>query len=945
MTDWRIDLLGQVRVRDGAGEVPVGTPQQRAVLAMLALRAGEFVPIGDLVDGIFGEEPPRTAHTTISTYVTRLRGVLDRDRTGLLTSASGGYVLRVQPYQVDAHRLSALTSSAARAVAESRLAQALELYREGEALWRGEPLAGVAGPWADRQRSALAERRLAGLEARLAVELELGEHHAVVAELAGVAEAHPFRERLQSIRMLALYRAGRQGEALAVYQEVRRILADELAVDPGPELTELHAAILAADPSLNAPLSALATPKPAQLPAAIDGFTGRADLLADIVKALEETGSGAAPTLVAVCGMGGVGKTTFAVGAAHAVRHLFTDGQLYVDLRGAEAEPVRPAEALARFVTALGVPADAVPDGESERAGLFRSLLSDKRVLLVLDNARDLTQVRELLPGSPSCAVLITSRTMLASLPSARHVALDALTEAEARQMLVAILGAARVEAEEADAARLIELCGRLPLALRIAAARLTARPAWRLADMAERLADERGRLAELRSGSLAVEASFALSYEQATPAEADAFRLLAAPDAVELPLTACSAVLGLPPAQAEPLLESLVDVALLQSPAPGRYRLHDLVKLYARRRGADTEESAAARAALADFYIAALRSVVALLAPGDPVYAACGARTQVRQAAEPADAALWLQTEREAIVGALAGCAGDRLGDLLELVYTAGDRHIPADALRPHAARLAAHDRARAERVLGGLLLEEGRDAEAAAHLRRVVELPGVPGYLLCFALGELMVAETNLRNRAEARGLARRKLELAGSLGSVTHAVHGRTHLGALLDDPAQALEQCVRALAHARDERADPMVIAMIHADLAAIQCRAGQHEDAVESLTEAARLCPPDTVVRATIHYRMTEPHLALGRNDAALTQAYKALAVAQALSDEPRQAMALVALANVHRAEGEAPAAVRALTAAHAIFTRFGLAADAAEAEEACRSVMDAGIGR
>ncbi|MFI6323351.1 BTAD domain-containing putative transcriptional regulator [Nonomuraea sp. NPDC050556] len=552
---WRVDLLGQVRLRDSLGrEAPTGTPQQRAVLAMLAMRAGELVPTSDLLDGIFGNDPPRTAAATISTYVGRLRRALGRE---VLASVPGGYQLNVAPEHVDVNRFTELTAAAAR----SGPAEALELYREGEALWRGEALAGSGGPYVERQRAALTERRLAVWEARLELELDLGDYASIAAELQGSQHEHPYRERLHAIHMLALYRLDRQGAALTVYEQVRQTLADELGIDPGSDLSDLHTAILQADPALNVvqPVQ-VSGAHPAQLPADTADFTGRADLVADLTARLGDAGR-SAYTLVAISGLGGIGKTTLAIHAAHAVRQLFPDGQLYVDLHG-----LTPSEVLGRFIVALG--GDAVPETEDERAALYRSLTADRRVLVVLDNAGDQAQIRSLLPGSASCATIVTSRAMPSQLPSAHHVVLDVLTEEEALELLSTIAGPARVAAEREDARRLVAECGLLPQAVRIVAARLLARPSWTMAQLMERLCG----MDELR-------ASFDL-----TEQEHAALGLLSACGGEELSLARCAAALGIPERETEEVVERLVDRSLLTSPAPGVYRLRPLVRMFAGR-------------------------------------------------------------------------------------------------------------------------------------------------------------------------------------------------------------------------------------------------------------------------------------------------------------------------------------------------------------------------
>ncbi|GFN06204.1 hypothetical protein Smic_47600 [Streptomyces microflavus] len=442
------------------------------------------------------------------------------------------------------------------------------------------------GPYAENQRTRLEEWRLQLTEARLDLDLEVGSHAEAVSELTALTAAHPLRERLRELLMVALYRSGRQAEALAVYADTRRLLSEELGVDPRPELAQLQQRILRADEELarpaDEPAPAAAPLKPAQLPATVPDFTGRDSFVRDLGAQLASA-EGSVMAVSALAGIGGVGKTTLAVHVAHQARPHFPDGQLYVDLQGAGARAAEPETVLGSFLRALGTADSAIPDTLDERAALYRSTLDGRRILVLLDNAHDAAQIRPLLPGTPGCAALVTSRVRMVDLAGAHLVDLDVMSPDEALQLFTRIVGAERVGAEREAALDVVAACGFLPLAIRIAASRLAARRTWTVSVLAAKLADERRRLDELQAGDLAVKATFELGYGQLEPAQARAFRLLGLADGPDISLAAAAALLNLEPHTAEDLLEALVDTSLLESAAPGRYRYHDLVRLYAR--------------------------------------------------------------------------------------------------------------------------------------------------------------------------------------------------------------------------------------------------------------------------------------------------------------------------------------------------------------------------
>ncbi|SOD46070.1 DNA-binding transcriptional activator of the SARP family [Streptomyces sp. Ag82_G6-1] len=596
----RFSVLGPVRAWRGDEPVTTGSPQQRALLAALLLREGRTATAAELIDALWGEEPPSQALAAVRTYASRLRKVLDpggearrpggtaATASAVLVSESGGYAVRdLAEDALDLTVAQDLATEAEKARSAGDLCHARETLRRALALWDGETLAGVPGPYAQTQRVRLEEWRLQLVESRLDMDLEQGCHAEAVSELTALTAAHPLRERLRELLMLALYRSGRQAEALAVYADTRRLLADELGVDPRPGLSELQQRILQADPGLAEPSSPAPEPatvpvRPAQLPATVPDFTGRSGFvreLGDILASAE----GRVMAVSALAGIGGVGKTTLAVHVAHRARAAFPDGQLYVDLQGAGARVAEPETVLGSFLRALGTADSAIPDSLEERAALYRSVLAGRRVLVLLDNARDAAQVRPLLPGTDGCAALVTSRVRMLDLAGAHLIDLDVMSPDEALALFTKIVGEERVASERKAALDVVAACGFLPLAIRIAASRLAARRTWTVSVLAAKLADERRRLDELQAGDLAVKATFELGYGQLEPAQARAFRLLGLADGPDISLAAAAAVLDLPAEDTEDLLESLVDTSLLESAAPGRYRFHDLVRLYAR--------------------------------------------------------------------------------------------------------------------------------------------------------------------------------------------------------------------------------------------------------------------------------------------------------------------------------------------------------------------------
>lgn len=603
-------VLGPLEVCDEGRVLPLPGGKQRLLLALLLLRAGQVAPVTELVDALWEHTPPKTAVTQLHGLVSRLRkNLFPPSDTGgpQLVTRPPGYQLQLAPDSVDIRMFERLAALGRQLLQAGTTEAAADTLREAMALWRGPALGEISASVIRREATRLEDMRLTVLSDRMDADLGLGRHDDIVGELESLASAHPYRERVASQLILALHRSGRSAEALDVYRRTRDRLVDELGLEPGAELRRLQQGILARD----ATLEAVAPPAdhgtrgvPAQLPADLAGFTGRDKQLDQLCDVLRRDAADGPVVVSAVAGQAGVGKTTLAVHTAHRLREMFSDGQLYVNLRGVDAAPVEPGEVLGRFLRALGVDGPAMPDGTDERAALYRSMLATKRVLVVLDNAGGEDQVRPLLPGGPRCGVMITSRTRLAALEGAWRLDLDVLDNEQALELLAQAAGPERVAATPEAAETIVALCGGLPLAVRIAGARLAARPDWPLARLADRLADERHRLDELSAGDLEVRGSLTLSYTALTREARRALRLLGSADLPEFAAWVLAPLLDTDLAGAERLVDTLVRAQLLvvigtDVTGQSRYRLHDLVRIYAHERAESDEPDASRRVAL----------------------------------------------------------------------------------------------------------------------------------------------------------------------------------------------------------------------------------------------------------------------------------------------------------------------------------------------------------
>ena len=618
-------LLGSLIVRSGGTVVPVRQAKQRVLLAALLLDANRVVRVDALAEALWGAATPPSASTTVRNYVKRLRDALGEAGRARISSQPRGYSMQVSPGELDVRRFEVLLEAARQAARNGSWTGAGDQASAALMLWRGEALADIDSDLLRQQEvSRLAEMRLYADEIRFDAAVRLGRQAEVIGELRQRVAAYPLRERFHALLMLALYCDGRQAEALAAYQHAYRVLADELAAEPGTGLRELHQRILTGEPAFGAPEPAAAAAQilngnpgarpspgpgadqvppaprqalgagagavPRQLPAAVGYFTGRDAELAALTGLLDAR-PGAPPSAMVISAIGGtagVGKTALAVHWAHQVAHRFPDGQLYVNLRGYDpGQPVPAADALAAFLRSLGVPGQDIPPEADERAARYRSLLAGKQVLIVLDNAGSADQVRPLLPGAPTCTVLVTSRDALAGLVArdgAARLDLDLLPEEGAVALLRMLIGP-RADAEPDAAAELADQCCRLPLALRVAAELAASRPAASLAGLTRELADLRTRLDLLGAGEdprTQVRAVFSWSCRHLDADTARAFRLAGLHPGADLEPRAVAALTGMTAELAARALDALARANLIQAVGQDRYTMNSLLRAYA---------------------------------------------------------------------------------------------------------------------------------------------------------------------------------------------------------------------------------------------------------------------------------------------------------------------------------------------------------------------------
>ncbi|MFI7110751.1 BTAD domain-containing putative transcriptional regulator [Nonomuraea sp. NPDC050227] len=900
--DIYIRLLGTVHAERGSRPVDLGPARQRATLAVLASAAARPVPMSRLVEGIWGDEPPRNAEQSVYTYVAGLRRAFEPDRgrrapSRLLSGTGAGYALNVGPVQVDSLCFAERLDEARTCRREGDDRRAVQLLDEALAMWRGTALSGLTGPFAERERSRLELLRLAALEQRHESLLHLGRHHEITDDLRDLTVRHPLRERTRELLMLALYRSGRQAEALKVYEEGRVLLLEELGLTPGEGLRKCHQLVLRGEPG---PWRGDGVPH--QLPRHLAGFVGRSRELDELERRLAP-GGGRPPTpLVIVSGPPGVGKSALAAQAAHLVQDRFPDGQLFVNCRG--ATPELPAltglDVLGRFLRGLGVAADAVPADLDEAAATWRSLLHGRRVLVLLDDAADLAQIRPLLSTPFGTALLVTSRESMTWGEDSYQLELGRMSPAESAAMLAGLAGEERVRAGAGDTAELVRLCEGLPLALRIAGARLASRPDWSVATMAGRLGDERRRLHELVAGDLAVRAGLAASFTalERSPRPLDrlaarALSLLGLLHVPEITAEAAAALLDADPADADLALERLTDAHLLDRPRPGHYQLHDLVRLFAGElRPADPKKPVLRALA---YYAASARLASQVMDP-HRVQRGPVAEAVTHQVGTREEATAWLLEEEAVLLAAARQALTDDDDDIAALgLALAFALHWPLQRAyrttdlvelglmvlrvceRLGDVEIAMH----AHGELATALRMKGRSDEAVEHLRIELAIARRLGDAFSEqrALGNLANVHYHDEDFEQAIVLAEQQLAVAGPIGARVGVRYARLILG-------EAHHRCGR-LEQARE-----------------ILCLA---------LADAEEV--GDTTHQAHLRGVLGEVHLDLGMPDQALPNFLLALKLIEPAGNRVSRLRCLLGLSRTYRALGELDSATGCVTAA------------------------------
>ncbi|MEV0460838.1 AfsR/SARP family transcriptional regulator [Catellatospora methionotrophica] len=830
----QFDLLGPLTATRDGRVVTLGSTKQQLLLAALLLRPGEIVSTEELAAMLWGDHPPQSAKANIRTYVRGLRQALAPDPTERwIRTIAGGYLMRVEPGVRDIDRFDDAVARGRGALAAGDPARAKVEFAAALRLWRGVALAGLplpgvlAGPVAD-----LDERRLLAEEDYAAARIALDETAAVIPRLRALLDRHPLRQRAWAQLMTSRYRTGDVAGALAAFRQARQALVEHTGMDPGPGLIRLHDAILhhrlgPAEPaghrSRDTPPAAEPAGLPRQLPLARPGFVGRDAELATLGEILAGPPGGPAGVAIAtLSGMAGVGKTTLALHWAHQAADRFPDGQLYVNLRGyADADALAPADALVTLLEALGVPVARIPSSIDARAGLYRSLLANRRTLIVLDNARDADQVRPLLPGAGRGAVVVTSRdqlTGLAAAEGAHPLTLDVLTESESMDLLRSRLGAERVAAEPSATVEMINLTGRLPLGLSIVAARVAAKPRYPLESVAAQLRPPAARLGVLADGD--IRRVFSWSYQALSPDAAHLLRLLGMHPGPELTGAAAAALLGRPPARTDPLLQELTRLHLLTEHLPDRYALHDLLRSYAAELAGASEhadERHAASLRMYDHYLHSAHPAAMLLQPTWTQVAPVSALPDNVHVPPPdrAAAMAWFHAEHPVLLRVLRQAADGGFEQYAcqlawSLAAYLAPRGLFQHQLAAQQAALAAAERtgdldaqALASRMLARALMRLGDQQAAEHHLQRALGLYEQLGDLDSLALSLRHYTElcTECGRLDEALKHATEALRVAQQTGSwyaQARALNTKGYLHALTEDYPQALTDCGQALA---------------------------------------------------------------------------------------------------------------------------------------------------
>jgi DNA-binding SARP family transcriptional activator len=961
-------ILGPLEVAVGSERLELGGARQQIVLATLLLSANNVVSVGRLQEAIYGEDLPPTSRSQAQISVSSLRRLFAScGQAAAIATRAHGYVIQAGTGQLDSLQFAELVAAAHAARDAGRLDRAVAAYRDALRLWRGPAMDGIESQLVQAAASRLDEQRITAIEDRLTLELDLGRHHEVVGELTGLVAELPLRERLRGQLMLALYRCDRTAEALAVYRQARRTMIDELGIEPSGRLQRLERAILTCDPALDLPagptrIQPVKQRVPSLLPADIADFTGRAGEVEQIGRPLIDWGQDrlAAPVVV-ITGQGGVGKTSLAVRAAHGVAGHFPDGQLFADLHAGAAHPVGPMQVLERFLRALGVPGPQVPEGLDERAEVYRNLLADRKILVVLDDAVAENQVSPLLPGSEAAAVIITSRSRLGGLAGAHHVEVSILDAGQSLDLLARIAGRDRVQAQSGAAAAVAERCGHLPLALRIAGARLAARPHWSIRQLADRLADETRRLDELSHGNLGIRASISLTYESASQ---QARRLLRRLALLEMPVFSgwlSAPLLDQPPALTEDVLDELVNARLVETTGVGtgvhsQYHMHELVRVYALERLAADEPAAEQGAAIE-------RALGALLYLAEAAYRQYNGSDAAKipnhaprwPLPEPlveqlvGDPLSWYVRERAALISGVRQAAHRGLTELCwslalstETIFEA--RAYFDDWRRTADLALAATRQARQVRGQAAMLyyraslhLQQNRFGQARqdfnAAARLFSEAGDDPGMALVTKhLAVLDRLGGRLEDAAQGYERALATFRKAGKHVDAAYVLHNLAQIKLerhQLDEARDLLSEALRLCRATRSERVEAQVLHR----MGEAYLLAGEPGPADEEFELALAITREagDTIGEAHVLAGAGVAKVRLGKFGQARTALQRALELADALGERVAEARALLGLSELALTSGDPGQAVALAQQAAGVFRELGMPLDEARA--------------
>ncbi len=944
-------MLGPLEVRLSGEVLHVRPRKQRAILAVLLLHANRVVSVDELADALWGSAPPPSARVTVQNYVKRLRDALGIAGHTRIVTKPTGYQICVSADELDLCRCESHLMTASTAVRSANWSQAAESAREALALWRGDPLSDVESTVLASEVPRLTEMRLRAAEIYAEASLHLGRDADIIGELQELVAAAPLRERFHALLMLALHGAGRQADALAAYQHARSVLVKEVGTEPGAELRELHQRILADDADLVraqqtwAAAGAHPRMRPRELPAPIRHFIGRGEEIAALTGILEEDIPAGQETVIisAIGGTAGVGKTALAVRWAHHIAGRFPDGHLYVNLRGYDHDqPVSASDALAAFLRSLGVPGPEIPDQAEERAARFRSMLAGQRVLVVLDNARDLDQLRLLLPGSAGCLAVVTSRDSLAGLVArdgARRLDLDLLSPTDSVELLHVLIGA-RVEREPEAAGMLAARCARLPLALRIAAELAAARPEAALAELVGELTDQQRRLDVLDADGdrrTAVRSVFSWSYDKLEPDTARAFRLCGLHPGPDLDAHAVAALTGSPADHAARMLGHLIRAHLIQATGPGRYAMHDLLRSYAREVAAledGRQECQACVTRLFDYYLYTASAAMDQVSPNDRDWrpALPERAVSTRPISDRQAALCWLDAELPALCSVTASAAEQGwpqhavwLASVISTYLTHGAHIVESAGIYRNAlaAAMRIGDRRGEARALAGLgtaALQGGRYAAAREHYQQALAVFRQLGhwdgeFRVMMNLGgiDLAVGQPTLAEDSFTRAL-----ELSRQAGTPAHQARALSNLSAvdmLLCRWPRAVKHLQTALALIC-EIGDDASQAMIRNNLGYVYLQQCRYKQAEQELRQSLRLARASGYRQVETDSLTNLGQAALGQDDidAARTYLEQALQQAREASDPSAESKALVGLGEALLASGQ-PGAARSKHAA------------------------------